>query len=280
MGGIVFFKTKDLNTIEDFYIEKLHMKIWLTLKDGSILQQGNLLLGFQQDATAETMGTITLFYQTRGEVEKMRQLLVDFVESPPQKDAEELIYYFYAKDPEGRTLKIQTFLQPTKAHMEGGQLLRTRRSIRYFRNTPVQKTTLWNVLDLARFAPSAKNSQPCYYVIIEKKELLDQLGKLNPPSTEPLGRAPLAVAICADPSISEHYVQDSCIAAYNFMLAAWLHGLGTCWIASMDRDDVKNWLKIPKNHYIATITPLGYPEYVQLTPPRKDVNEIVKFIEE
>jgi len=62
------------------------------------------------------------------------------------------------------------------------------------------------------------------------------------------------------------------------MLAAWSYGLGTCWIAAMDRDDVKEVLGIPKEHYIATITPLGYPEFVPRPPPRREAREMVKFI--
>ena len=70
----------------------------------------------------------------------------------------------------------------------------------------------------------------------------------------------MAVAIVADSEISKRYVQDGCIAAYHFLLAAWYYGLGTCWIAAMDGEEVKEMLAINQNHYVATVTPLGYPE--------------------
>ena len=89
----------------------------------------------------------------------------------------------------------------------------------------------------------------------------------------------MAVAICSDPDKSRRHIQDGVIAAYHFMLAAWFYGLGTCWIAAMDRDDVKDKLGIPKHHYVATITPLGYPEFIPEPPPRKPAKEFVKFFQ-
>ena len=92
------------------------------------------------------------------------------------------------------------------------------------------------------------------------------------------GPAPLAVAICSDPELSRRYVQDGCIAAYHFMLTAWFFGLGTCWIAAVDREDVKSQSGIPEHHYIVTITPLGYPKHLPLNPPER--KELACFIRE
>jgi nitroreductase len=69
----------------------------------------------------------------------------------------------------------------------------------------------------------------------------------------------MALAIVADPGISRRAVQDGDIAAYHLLLAAWNYGVGTCWIADMNRPEVKQILKIPDHHYISTVTPLGWP---------------------
>ena len=83
----------------------------------------------------------------------------------------------------------------------------------------------------------------------------------------------MAVAICSDPALTKRYVQDGCIAAYHFILSAWFHGLGTCWIAAMDADAVKDRLGIPRDQYVATVTPVGYPEQTPVkTPERKPVS--------
>ncbi|MBN1211520.1 MAG: nitroreductase family protein, partial [candidate division Zixibacteria bacterium] len=80
-----------------------------------------------------------------------------------------------------------------------------------------------------------------------------------------------------DPTISNRFIQDGCIAAYHFIMAAWFYGLGTCWIADMDRDEVKAKLNIPPEHYVATITPLGYPlSPNKKAPERKAREEFIK----
>ncbi len=161
--------------------------------------------------------------------------------------------------------------------MDAIGLLKTRRSIRYFEEKEISLDILNKVFELTRYAPSAKNSQPSYLVIVKDKEKRDKLGAIRGKSSAPIARAPLAVAICADPSISTRYIQDGCIFAYHFMLSAWAYGLGTCWIADMDRDEVKEILGIPKDHYVATVTPLGYPGEA---PPIKDRKRIEEFIKE
>jgi len=46
----------------------------------------------------------------------------------------------------------------------------------------------------------------------------------------------------------------------------------------MDRDDVKEALGIPQEHYVATVTPLGYPAEQPEPGSRRETKEIVQFI--
>jgi len=97
-------------------------------------------------------------------------------------------------------------------------------------------------------------------------------------STAPLARAPVAVAICADPKKTKRPEQDSCIAAYHFILAAELFGLGTCWLAAMDRQEAKDILEIGREQCIATITPLGYPAEIPKPIKRREARDFVRFL--
>lgn len=165
-----------------------------------------------------------------------------------------------------------------KVRITGIDLLKTRRSIRYFdTKREIEHKILWNIFELCRYAPTSKNSQSYYFVVIKDRKILDYLGSVRGEYSAPIARAPMAVAICSDPNLSRRYIQDGCIAAYHFMLAAWIYGLGTCWIAAMDRDDVKDAIGVVKDHYIATITPLGYPTEIPQVPERKRVEEFVNF---
>ncbi len=162
--------------------------------------------------------------------------------------------------------------------MKAEELLMSRRSIRYFKKKEISEDLLNKIFELSRYAPSAKNSQPCYLVVVKNREVIDFLGGIRGNSSAPISRAPLAVAICADPGISPRYIQDGCIFAYHFMLSAWVYGLGTCWIADMNRNEVKEVLKIPKEHYVATVTPLGFPDETPEIKERKEIREFIKIL--
>jgi nitroreductase len=162
-------------------------------------------------------------------------------------------------------------------NIDGKELLTTRRSVRNFTNEPVSEETLWEVFEVCRYSPTSRNSESYSFIVVRDRETIEWLSGVRGMNTAPIGRAKAAVAVVADPAISRRHVQDGCIAAYHFLLASWFFGLGTCWIAAMDRDDVKEKLGIPRNHYVATVTPVGYPAETPHVPRRKSVEEMVRF---
>ncbi len=114
MAGIVFFKTGALAALEEFYTRRLGMRVWLRQTDCTILQHGNLMLGFCARGMAERSGMITFFYESKDEVDAMHEELKDIAQGPPGENAEYRIYQFFAHDPEGRILEFQCFLHPVE----------------------------------------------------------------------------------------------------------------------------------------------------------------------
>jgi len=277
MSGILFFKTHMLEELKIFYTDEIGCSIWLEQADCVIFKHGNLLIGFCDREEVDTGGMITFFFDSRETVDIFYRRLSDIAVSAPVENDKYNIYQFFAKDPEGRTLEFQYFNDPMNEYYDGGELLKTRRSIRKFRPDEIPDHIIRQVLDNCRFAPTSMNTQSYYFRIIKNREIIEWLADLRGSSSAPIARAPIAVAICADPALTKRPEQDGCIAAYHFLLAAWNLGLGTCWIAAMNRDDVKDMLKIPLDHYIATITPLGYPEKLPVrTPSRKELDWFIR----
>jgi len=276
MSGILFMKTQDLEALRDFYTARLSCHIWLEQADCCILRHGNLLFGFCQRDATDRDGLITFFYDTREEVDQMYKQFKSIAVSRPTANEKYLIYHFFAADPDGRKLEFQHFEHPIDRYNSGDELLLSRRSVREFEDTEIPQDVLNQLLDICRFAPTSMNSQSYYFKLIEDRDIIDRLSEMRGKSSSPIGNAHLAVAICSDPELSKRHIQDGCIAAYHFILAAWFFGLGTCWIAAMDRDDAKDMLKIPRQHYIATITPLGYPRQRAVSPPER--NDLSWFI--
>jgi nitroreductase len=278
MSGLLFLPTPDLRSSVSFFTSKLDMDLWLDQDDCAILQHGNLLLGFCERPGGSFEGIITIFYETREEIDAAYQALGNLAEEPPQENKAYRIYHFFARDPEGRRLEFQTFLHDLQPFLSGRDLLMTRRSIRKFEQRPVTDEVLRQVIELCRWAPTSRDSQGVTYTIVHDRKTINFLGGVRGTSSAPIAAAPMAVAVSADPGITSRPDQDACIATYHLTLAARLHGLGTCWIGGLDRDEVKERLGLPLDHYLATVTPLGYPAERPEVRPRKPAEHLIHFL--
>ncbi len=273
MSGIIFFKTRVRDAMREFYTSQVGCEIWLEQADCTLLRHGNMIFGFHQQDKADTDAMITFFYESKDDVDRMYDTFKETAVSKPVANEKYRIYHFFARDPEGRMIEFQWFDHPVGSRFMGDELLLTRRSHRKYETADIPQETLDQLFELCRFAPTSVNCQSYYFRIIRDKDIIDKLSQVRAKSSSPIGEASIAVAICTDPKLSRRHIQDGCIAAYHFMLAAWSLGLGTCWIAAMDRDDVKEMLDIPPDHYVATVSPLGYPtRRNKPAPDRKDVS--------
>jgi nitroreductase len=144
-------------------------------------------------------------------------------------------------------------------------LIQTRRSIRKFEQKEVPLTTLMQICDDGRFAPSPHNLQPWEFIVIHDGEIrnkvfghLEWLG-----GTPEIDEAPVAYIVLLMP---RKYDKDwSCLASLgaccqNILLSAWFCGIGSCWIGSVqNQKELRKILMIPERLNIFSIVALGYP---------------------
>ena len=109
MNGIIFFCTKQLDTLRDFYINEVGSSLWLEQADCLVFKHGNLLFGFCQRDTVDLCGIICFFYETRIEVDKKYEQFKNIADSPPIDNPKYDIYHFFATDPDGRKIEFQAF---------------------------------------------------------------------------------------------------------------------------------------------------------------------------
>jgi len=166
------------------------------------------------------------------------------------------------------------------------QVIRDRRSIRKYKETPVEREKVEQVLDAARLAPSWKNMQCWRFLVLtdsEKKEAMLSAFADDNPGKKAFLQAPVAIVVCANPAESdlshgiEYFVADAAIAFEHLCLAAHALGLGTCWMGLFDEAVIKNALDIPASIRVVGVTPLGYPDQEPKPRPRKELSEIVSF---
>lgn len=166
------------------------------------------------------------------------------------------------------------------------QVIRDRRSIRKYKDTPVEREKIEQILEAARLAPSWKNMQCWRYLVItdaDKKQALQAAFPLDNPGMKAIGQAPAVVLLCADPQESgvengiEYYIADAAISFEHFSLAAHALGLGSCWMGWYDEAAIKRVLNIPEQFRVIGISPLGYPDQEPKPRPRKSLEEIAFF---
>lgn len=166
------------------------------------------------------------------------------------------------------------------------ELVQQRRSVRAYTDTPVEKEKIHRCLEAARLAPSACNSQPWHFIVVDDPEVKDRIAR------ETIGpvisfnhfsfQAPVLVVAVLEPSNLtarvgnlrqkiQFNLLDLGIAAEHFCLQATEEGLGTCMMGWFKEDPVKEILKIPRSKKVALLITLGYAAEEE-APPKKRKN--------
>ena len=153
--------------------------------------------------------------------------------------------------------------------MDVYEAITTRRTIRRFKQDPIDAAVLEKIVNAARLAPSGSNSQPLEFVLVTdpgvRKAVFDQTawgGRVRPrrnpqPGQEPTAWVVVLVNSQRGPDTAPH---DAAAAIENMLLTATAEGIGTCWIASVQKDDLAKALNIPDHCRIDSVVAFGYPD--------------------
>lgn len=146
--------------------------------------------------------------------------------------------------------------------MEPTQLLRSLRAVRRFLPEPIPADVLQDIVEVARWTGSSRNSQPWELVLVRRQDVREQLSTLGQYAGHLVG-APVAVVLVMDGPANAF---DAGRLAQNVMLAAWAHGVGSC-IASLFPEEnerrAKDLLGVPADRWLRTAISLGYPADAQ-----------------
>ena len=197
------------------------------------------------------------------------------------------------------------------------QFLQTRRSVRRFKADPIPDSVIRNILHTATFAPSAHHRQPWRFVVVTdssvKKHLADSMAvafekdlrqkdnlpqeevdKLTNRSKSRINEAPIVIMLCLDMTDMNQYAdkkrkraefltatQSVANAGMQLLLAAHAEGLGGVWVCSpiFAQETVQKALEISKTWEPQAMFLIGYPLVLPEVRERKNLGEIVKFID-
>ena len=172
------------------------------------------------------------------------------------------------------------------------EIIQKRRSVRRFKDTPVDKETIISMVEAAQPAPSACNAQPWRFVAVTNTSLIKEIVTKGLGGVVPnkwAASAPVMIIGCAKLNLLTHHIGASVkgihyhqidlgIAMEHMVLRATEMGLGTCWIGWFKEKNIKKLLHIPKDWKIISLLALGYPEEEGNFPtPRLKLDEILFF---
>lgn len=156
-----------------------------------------------------------------------------------------------------------------------------RRSCRSYKDKQISDVELNAVLKAGTFAPSGKGLQSPKMVVVQNKELIKKLSKMNAEiigaDVDPFYGAPTVIIVFADSSINT-YLEDGTLVMGNLLLAAHACDLGACWIhrakQTFETEEGKKLMKewgLDENYVGIGNCILGYPnDKLPEAKPRKD----------
>jgi nitroreductase len=171
-------------------------------------------------------------------------------------------------------------------------LVNARFSCRSFLETPVEREKIERCLEAARLAPSACNSQPWKFLVVDdpekKNELCDHIFTGVYKTNLFARKAPAIVVVISEKGTflsrvgglvrdTRYYLIDIGIAVEHFVLQAAELGLGTCWMGWFNEKAAKRVLNLPRSTKIDIVLPLGYPAKEPHETKRKPLNEMSSF---
>lgn len=184
------------------------------------------------------------------------------------------------------------------------EAIKKRRAVRSYKPDPIPRDVIKTIIEAGNEAPSAMNSQPWRFVVVEDKEIkrkllqaalpnvqkiLEPLKETNPERYEQIKKrfaelkdpvyysAPAILFVIG----SGRYADYSCpLACQNIMLAAYSLGAGSCWVAfgSLITDDAEivKILELKNDEKIFGPILLGYPDVYPERPSKKEA--VIKWV--
>jgi len=148
------------------------------------------------------------------------------------------------------------------------ELMRKRRSIRKYRNKPVEQGKLDAIMECALRSPSSKHRRPWTIWAVTEAELRKKLAVSKPSGVLFMDEAPVIYIVAGYPEVSECWIEDCSIVATVIQLEAERLGLGSCWgqIRGRNFSDeitsseyIKRLLEMDQDCEVLCIVSVGYP---------------------
>ena len=177
--------------------------------------------------------------------------------------------------------------------MDAIDMIKERRSIRKFKNEKVDRETMKEIIDIAKWAPSWVNYQVARYTLIDDEETIQKLandavkGFVYNMDTLKNAKGVAVVSFVKGKSGKKDGIEglaqtwevfDAGIASQTFCLAAYAKGIGTCIMGVINEESIAKIINLPEEETVAALIVYGYPDEAPQSK-RKSVDEIMCFFD-
>ncbi|MBI5878302.1 MAG: nitroreductase family protein [Chloroflexi bacterium] len=136
--------------------------------------------------------------------------------------------------------------------------IKTLRSVRQYRDAPVDDAVITRIIDAGRWAGSGKNTQPWRYILIKRRDTLAELSTYGSYASH-LRDAVFAIVVVTPLAARAEF--DAGRTIQNMLLAAWADGVGSCIVSLTQEAAVKRRLGIPDHYKVQQAIAFGYPAH-------------------
>ena len=172
--------------------------------------------------------------------------------------------------------------------MDVEDAIRTRRTHKAYDAEPVDRATLLELFELARWAPNHHLTSPWRFRVLGERSrarLAEAVERTKPGSARKLDRAPTLIVASAALSGDEHERREDLLAAavasYIVLLGAHARGLGGYWrtVPVLSEPSGREAVGIPLAEEVIGLLHLGRPRQEQAPPERAPVERVVEFLD-
>jgi|LGVF01.2.fsa_nt_gb nitroreductase len=148
------------------------------------------------------------------------------------------------------------------------KLLKTRYSIRKYKQETVAKELIHNIVEAMLSSPSGKNKNPWEFLCLDNKEIISGLSRAKSGGAKFLESTPNVIVVLSQEEKSDTWIEDASIALTIGHLTAHELGLGSCWIQIRNRENadgpsidyIREYLNLPDGLNVVGLLSIGYPD--------------------
>ena len=170
--------------------------------------------------------------------------------------------------------------------MEVFDAIRTRRSIRKFKDKQVPWDNIVTIMQAGKYAPNAGNLQNWKFIVVKSDANRKAITKACL-QQEWMEQAPIFIVVVAEPEKAERYygtrgarlytIQNCAAAMENMLLTAHSLGLGACWVGAFDEDEIFRILTLPEEKTVQGVIVIGYADEAPQPPPKFRIEHMMFF---